>query len=233
MNSTGDVFLDAKIPTGDWREVVEILRIYAEQFPTAYVNLLPAALQQLPRIAELRIQHFPYLRILSLFGMSFKGGSDYADAAIESAIATTAEYGCTGIILPGRSIPSAFAFAKQKGLQVFLTGVRLPEDDVDKEGPMRVHQDPITPAEVAAIDPYAFVIGDPVSSAVPCIPELPSVRMTDPLEGDVTAEAGRFVSNVNVEYVTSQILPAASMTRIETAYVCPDTHEGIVIVEYQ
>jgi hypothetical protein len=159
------VFLDAKIPTGDWREVVEILRIYAEQFPTAYVNLLPAALQQLPRIAELRIQHFPYLRILSLFGMSFKGGSDYADAAIESAIATTAEYGCTGIILPGRSIPSAFAFAKQKGLQVFLTGVRLPEDDVDKEGPMRVHQDPITPAEVAAIDPYAFVIGDPVLKA--------------------------------------------------------------------
>lgn len=160
--STGDVFLDAKIQTGDPREVVELLRIYAEQFPTAYVNLLPDALYQLPLIAELREQHFPNLRILSLFKMSFRGGNDHADVAIESAIHTAAAHGCTGIILPGSSIPLAFALAKQKGLQIFLTGVRTEEDVVDEGDLNRVHQNPITPAEVAVINPYAFVIGDPV-----------------------------------------------------------------------
>lgn len=160
-----DVFLDAKIPTGDWREIVELLRIYAGQFPTAYVNLLPDAFKQLPRIEESHRRYFPGLRLLSLFGMSFRGGTEHADAGIESAIGRTAEYGCTGIILPGDSMPSVFAFAKAKGLQIFLTGVRLAEDVAAESGAESVHRSPITPAQVREIDPYAFVIGEPVLKA--------------------------------------------------------------------
>ncbi len=155
----GDLFLDLKIQTGDPREVLEILEIWGSVFPNAYINVLPAAFYTLPNVLP-QIPDSRRLRILSLFNMSFRGGSDHADSAVESSVEFSQRFGCDGIIMPGSGGEWGFEFARRHGLKIVVTGVRRPGDRNDD-----VHALPVEPGVVREINPFAFVLGNPVLNA--------------------------------------------------------------------